>query len=270
MRCGIGSYTFTWAVGVPGHPPARPVTALELLDEARRLGVGVVQFCENLPLTRLAPEELERLQAMSQSAGLVVEVGTRSLNSANLRTNLDLVRRFGGSFLRLVIDQAGDEPSPEEVVTRLEPLKSEFTAVGVRLAIENHDRFPSAVLARIVQQLGRDYAGICLDTVNSFGALEGPPVVVENLGEYVLCLHAKDFIVRRVSHQMGFVLEGCPLGRGRLELVWLLDRLKGCPNQFDVILENWVTPSDSLDETIHRERAWAEEGVRFLQRAIPT
>ena len=35
MRLGIGSYTFTWAAGVPGHPPARPLTPRQLL-QARR------------------------------------------------------------------------------------------------------------------------------------------------------------------------------------------------------------------------------------------
>ncbi|NTW36601.1 MAG: hypothetical protein HGB17_10810, partial [Syntrophobacteraceae bacterium] len=50
MRLGIGSYTFPWAVGMPGHRPAQPMTALDLLDKATQLGVGVVQICDNLPL----------------------------------------------------------------------------------------------------------------------------------------------------------------------------------------------------------------------------
>ena len=44
----------------------------------------------------------------------------------------------------------------------------EFRAAGIQLAVENHDRFPASVLARLVERLGPDQAGICLDTVNSF------------------------------------------------------------------------------------------------------
>ena len=30
MRLGIGSYTYTWALGVPGHLPENPMTAADL------------------------------------------------------------------------------------------------------------------------------------------------------------------------------------------------------------------------------------------------
>ena len=50
------------------------------------------------------------------------------------------------------------------------------------LAIENHDRFNSTTLVEILERIDSDRVGICLDTVNSFGALEGPEVVLENLG----------------------------------------------------------------------------------------
>ena len=44
---------------------------------------------------------------------------------------------------------------------------------GVCLAIENHDRFPCATLAEILDRLDSPCAGICLDTANSLGCLEG-------------------------------------------------------------------------------------------------
>ena len=268
MRLGIGTYTFAWAVGVPGSLPVQPMSAFDLLNEAARLGVRVAQFCDNLPLVKLPASELEAFHQRVKKLGLEVELGTRGLAPENLRAHLRLAQRFGCSFVRLVIDSPGDEPAADETVARLKPLLPEFEAAGVRLAIENHDRFRSATLAWMIGQLGRDRVGICLDTVNSFGALEGPEVVVQNLGEFTLCLHVKDFTIRRVSHQMGFVVEGCAAGRGRLNVAWLLEALKTCPHPFNAILETWVTPGDSLDETIRRERAWAAEGVRHLRGLI--
>jgi sugar phosphate isomerase/epimerase len=153
-------------------------------------------------------------------------------------------------------------------VARLRPFLPDLAEAGLRLAIENHDRFSTRTLVWIVEQLGVERVGICLDTVNSFGALEGPEQVVKALGPHTLCLHIKDFVVRRVSYQMGFVVEGCPAGRGRLDVPWLLEALQTCPCPFNAILETWVTPGDSLAETIHRERAWTEEGVRYLRGLI--
>ena len=57
------------------------------------------------------------------------------------------------------------------------------------------------------------YVGICLDTVNSFGSLEGPEVVIETLAPYTVNLHIKDFDIRRTDHNMGFTIFGTPAGR---------------------------------------------------------
>jgi sugar phosphate isomerase/epimerase len=269
MRLGIGSYAFAWSIGVPGHEPKRRMSAFDLLEEARRLGVRVVQFCDNLPLVSLGPADLGEFERAFRQLGLTIELGTRGLEPGNLLDNLRLAQRFGCSFLRLVVDSKGDEPSPEQVVTRLRPHLTEFERAGVCLAIENHDRFTCETLLRIVDQLGKDRVGICLDTVNSFGALQGPDVVVGLLGPRTLCLHVKDITVRRMSHQMGFVDEGSAAGKGKLDIPWLLEKIRPCAPRCNAILETWVTPSDSLDETIHRERAWAEEGVRDLRTLIP-
>ena len=42
MRLGIGTYTFTWAIGVPGSTPARRMTALDLLEAAARLPIRLL------------------------------------------------------------------------------------------------------------------------------------------------------------------------------------------------------------------------------------
>jgi sugar phosphate isomerase/epimerase len=268
MRLGIGSYTFAWAIGVPGAPPAQALNAFDLLEKAAGLHVRVVQFCENLPLAQLSERELYSFERRVRELDLQVELGTRGLAPDNLRVNLKLAQRFGCNFLRLVIDSGGDEPAAEQVVARLEPILTEFEAVKVRLAIENHDRFRSATLAWIIQRLGPERVGICLDTVNSFGALEGPEIVAQTLAPYTLCLHVKDFTVRRPPHQMGFVVEGCAAGQGRLDVPCLLADLKVSPHPFNAVLESWVTPGEALEETIARECAWAEEGVRYLRRFI--
>ena len=269
MKLGVGSYTYTWGIGVPGQPPGHPITALGLLQEAKTLGAGVVQICDNLPLTRLAPPELDEFAALARANHISVELGTRGLEAENLLAYLELARRFEAPFVRVVVDTPGVEPSPQETVTRLAPVAARFAAAGVRLAIENHDRFPAAALAEIVEGIGRDRAGVCLDTVNSFGALEGPEVVVNILAPYTLNLHVKDFTIRRVSSQMGFIVAGCAVGQGRLNIPWLLGQLRAAGRDVNAIIELWTPFGPTLEETIARERAWAAESVRYLRSFIP-
>lgn len=268
MRLGIGSYAYAWSIGVPDYPPPQPMTAFDLLAEAERLGVRLVQVCDNLSLTRLSPAELDQFERRVSGAGMAVEVGMRGLQPDHVRAHLRLAQRFRSPFVRIVTDSAGDEPSPEEVVGRLRALLPEFQRAGVKLALENHDRFKARTLVGIIEQLGPEDAGICLDTVNSFGALEGPEVVVRQLAPYTLNLHVKDFTIERVASKMGFILTGSPAGRGRLDLPWLLRQLRLAGRDVNAILETWPPFGRTLEETLARERSWVEASVRHLRQLI--
>lgn len=259
MRLGVGSYTFPWAVGVPGYPPEAPLEAMGLLELAHRLGASAVQYCENLPLSRLSPAERERLRARAQELGLRVEVGLRGLEEQEILEGLELARFFGASFLRLVVDRPGDEPSAEEVVGRLRPLAEAFRRAGVRLGLENHDRFPCRTLRALVEALGRDWVGVVLDTANSLAAGEGWETVAAVLSPYAVQLHLKDFAVRRLPHMLGLLVEGAPLGRGLLPAEELLRM--GLPTT----LELWTPFQGELEATIALERRWAEESLAYAR-----
>lgn len=268
MRLGISSYTYTWAIGVPGYNPAQPLGYAALLQRAAELGVGVVQFADNLPLERLAQDELRALAQQAQALGIAVEVGTRGIDPRHLRCFVEIARAFSASFVRVVIDTAQHQPSPAEARALLNPLQADFQAAGVRLAIENHDRFSCHALARLVEDLGSDWVGICLDTVNSLGALEGTQQVVAALGQYTLNLHVKDFAVTRLGHQMGFLVEGRPAGQGRLDVPWLMGELQRLGRDPNAILELWTPPAERLEETIAKEARWAQESVAYLRTLI--
>jgi sugar phosphate isomerase/epimerase len=238
------------------------------LAKAVPLGVKVVQFCDNLPLTRLTARELDEFAAFAGQNQLAIEIGTRGIGADNLLAHLELARRFLAPFVRVVVDAKGDEPTPAETITRLRPLVARCREAGVKLALENHDRFSCQTLAQIVEALGREQTGICLDTVNSFGALEGPEVVVNILAPYTLNLHVKDFTIQRLSSQMGFTVAGCAAGQGRLNVPWLLDKLRAAGRDVNAIIELWTPLGASLEETIQREERWAAESVRYLRQFI--
>jgi len=265
MKLGIGSYTYTWAVGVPGHMPAIPLTALELCERAEGLGVEVVQLCENVPVSL---DALIDLSVFARQHSLVVEHGTRGLSNTALTTVFPRLISFETSFVRVVIDEGSDEPTPSEVVDRLQIWRRMLPG-GIMIALENHDRFSAQTLVKIIEEAGPDKVGITLDTVNSFGALEGPEHVVRTLAPYVLSLHVKDFTIRRVPSQMGFVIEGCPAGEGRLDIPWLLDTIREAGRDPNAIIELWTPPADTLEETIAREADWAERSVKYMRSLLP-
>lgn len=268
MKLGLSTYAYTWSIGVPGYPPEKPMTALDLLARAAHLGVCVVQVADNLPLDQLSPADLDAFQAYAVQQGIQVEVGTRGIAPAHLRCYLDLAVRFHSPILRVVIDTPTEHPSPEEVVETLAPLEAEFARAGVVLAIENHDRFAAPVLAEMVRRLETHWVGVCLDTVNSFGALEGPQAVVEVLGPLVVNLHVKDFTIFRAGHMMGFTIEGRPAGQGKLDVPWLIGVLQQYGRSFNAILELWTPPEPTLAETIAKEQQWAQASVAYLRGLI--
>lgn len=269
MHLGISSYTYTWAVGVPGHAPSAPLTAVGLLEKAADLGVRVVQIADNLPLHRLPPQELDELAGRARGLGISIEVGTRGIGREHLSAYLRLCERLESPILRVVVDTADHHPSDEEIVSTLRTLTRDFARADVRLAIENHDRFRAADLARIVRRVRSRHVRVCLDVGNSLGALEGPEVVVKTLAPLAVNLHVKDFIVRRVSHQMGFIVEGRPAGQGQLDIPWVLERIRNAGRDPNAILEQWTPPESDLTHTIAKEAEWAAASVGYLRRLIP-
>lgn len=268
MQLGLGSYAYAWAIGISGYPPAQPMTISTFLQRAAELGVRVVQIADNLPLHRLTSAEVEEVQHEAVRLNLQIEIGTRGIALSHLHTYLELAQRLRSPLLRTVVDTADHHPAPEEVVATLHPLMPDFEQAGVTLAIENHDRFKVRTLVDILRQVESTHIRICLDTVNSFGAGEGPEVVIEALGPYVVNLHVKDFSIRRHRHMLGFEIEGVPAGKGMLDVPALLATLSRLGRDCNAILETWPPPEPSVEQTIIKENEWVRESIHYLRTLI--
>lgn len=269
MRLGISSYTFSWAVGVPGREPPEPLTPLGLLDKAVSLGVRLVQVIDNMQLFGRPGAEIEAFRNRAVDLGIEIEIGTSGIRPDHLAAFLSLAQRLGSKIVRVLTDTADDKPSVADVEALLRESLPGYEKAGVCIAVENHDRIPTGEIARIMERIASPCLGVCLDTVNSFGALEGPEVVVRNLAPWVVNLHLKDFWIRRADHQMGFVIEGRPAGQGRLNVPWLLDELRKAGSDPNVVLELWTPEEPSLAETIAKEERWAWESISYLRGLIP-
>ena len=85
MRAGISSWSYPWAIGVPGYdPPPVPLDVFGLLGRAAALGAEVVQIADNLPVDELSAEDIDRLSAAARRAGIALELGTRGVEAPHL------------------------------------------------------------------------------------------------------------------------------------------------------------------------------------------
>jgi 3-oxoisoapionate decarboxylase len=268
VRLGIGSFAYAWAIGVPGFPPERPMTALELVRRAAALDVGLIQVGDNLPLSALSQAELTALATEADARGVAIEVGTRGIAPEHLERYLELATFFASPIVRVVIDTPDHHPDPDEVVATLAALMPAFERSQVILAIENHDRFRAATLVDVIDAIDSPSVGICLDTINSLGALEGPAEVTAALAPHVVSLHVKDVAIRRSNETMGFTVEGRPAGAGMIDIPWMVAEMRANARAPNAILELWPPRRPELAESIAIEDAWVVASVRYLRGVL--
>jgi sugar phosphate isomerase/epimerase len=242
--------------------------AAGLIRRAQELGLHVVQIADNIPLHQADSKQISVIRDVADRAGIELELGLRGLSERKIEEYIQLCGACNSRTLRAVIDAPGYEPPPAEVVRVVRAIVPRLRDAGVTLALENHDRFRARVLSAIISEIADAHVGICLDTANSFGALEGPEQIVETLGPQTVSLHIKDFIVVREPHQMGFRISGAPAGKGMLDVRCLLERLGSLGATGTVILELWPPPESTLEETAAKEKRWCEESIRYLRTLI--
>lgn len=268
VRLGISSYAFTWSVGIPGYLPDNPMDAFDLLRTASKLGVHLVQIADNLPLHKLTNSELCKLIDLANELNINIEIGTRGIANNNLLKYLEIAEFFRSPILRVVIDTPDHHPSEDEIVSTIKNIIQKFETAGITLAIENHDRFSSKTLSRIVYRIDSKYVGICLDSTNSFGTLERPQEVAKDLGELAVNIHLKDFVIHRLNHNLGFIIEGTPAGEGMLNIPQFLDQVFSYGRNPSVILELWTPPESDIKATMEKEMQWVNLSIKNLSKIL--
>ncbi len=268
MRLGLSSYTYTWAVGVPGSMPLKPLSATDLVDKAAESGLGLVQIADNLPLEKLNKDDLTNLRKYGTAKGVEIEMGGRGLTPEHTIKCLEAARSLNSPILRMVIDGAGYEPDLNSIISVIKELLPEFKSRKIKLALENHDRFKAREFEKIIHSAGSDWVGICLDSVNSMGAGEGFEEVSKILLPYTINLHVKDFTIRRVSHKMGIIIEGSTAGKGMLNIRELVNKLYFTNSCQSAILELWTPPEKEIADTILKEEKWADQSIEYLKSVL--
>ncbi len=269
MKLGISSYTYPWAIGLPGASPSSPLTPIQLLEKAGELGVGLVQFGPNLPIGRLSEKELREVVKAAKGLKIDLEMATLGLDPAHLKKQIQFARKNGLILLKTTPELPdGQIPSRTELENCLRAVAGDLAAEKIGLAIDN-SRIAASELNEILESIRSPWLGAALDTANPLALPQGWQVSVRVLGHRTLSLHIKDFVVEQEANGMGFTVEGCAAGKGRLNIPWIVESFAALRIQPSAILETWTPRQATLDETIALEHAWAVQGVEYLRHYIP-
>jgi sugar phosphate isomerase/epimerase len=277
MKLGINTYTFMWSIGFQGvnpvypakaaRPPV-PLTPLGLLEKARSLGVKLVQTGPNLPMDRLRDVDLDGFISTAHDWGIQLELGTRGLDREHLVRQTVLAKRMGATLIRTLPELGGEYVSDcLLILPALRAILPLLEGEGLRLAIEN-GRIPARDLRWLMDEIDSPHMGVVLDMVNSLAVPEGWKEVTRGLAQHTMCVHYKDFTIRRAWHMMGFICDGAPCGKGLLDPEWLFATLQASPYDYNVIVELWPPEQETIESTIALEQQWSVESVQFLRDYI--
>ncbi|HTS70952.1 MAG TPA: TIM barrel protein [Terriglobia bacterium] len=269
MKLGISSYTYQWAVGLPDAIPSHPLLPLQLLEKARDLGVGLVQYGANMPLDQLPKEKLDEILQHASTWGIDLEMGTLGVEPQHLREQLRFAKRIGAILLKTTLGRPdGSIPLRTQIEQSLRAVLNELADGEIRLAIDN-SRVPARELNEILECLHNPCLGAGLDTVHPLALPEGWQLSIRVLAHRTMSLHIKDFVVEPAAWRMGFSVKGCPVGKGLLNIPWLVESFARLRINPSAIVETWTPMQQTVEETIALEDAWAKQGVEFLRTFIP-
>jgi sugar phosphate isomerase/epimerase len=268
MKLGISSYTFPWAIGLPNAIPDNPLKPLQLLEKAHELGVGLVQFGPNMPLDKLPEKELREVVKNANSWKIDLEVATEGIDPGHLRNQIQFAKRIDAILLKTTPEHpVGQVPMQTEISNCLGAIVGDLAKEKIGLAIDN-SRIPAQQLNELLGSIRSPWLGAAIDTANPLALPQGWQISVRVLGHRTLSLQIKDVMVHPEKHGMGFSVRGCPVGKGQLNIAWMVESFASLRIEPSAILESWTPEQETLRETIALEDEWAKQGVDYLRRFI--
>ncbi len=261
MSVGLSTYAFFWRMSARAP---RPLSLEAVVEQTAAAGAQVLQICDHPGLAAMSAAELAELRALGDGLGVAFEVGFRGVRAAQLLRFLEVARALGAGVVRTMLSAGDDRPALSEAVAELRAAVPRFDDAGVRLGLETYEVFSTAELVRVIEEVGESALGVCLDPANTVARLEHPKETIDQVTDYVVNLHVKDFAFQRASGLVGFTLSGCELGTGLLDVEYLYARVRPEARGISQIVEHWLPWQGSAAATIEAEERWTERSLAVM------
>ncbi len=249
QRLGVDSYSLR----------SQGWDAFDFLAYAARIGLDNVHFSERRNLASLDRGYLESLKRRADELGLALEIGLGSFDKyaasfaadlgsgeQQLGTYVEAAAVVGSPIVRCFLGTQVDRNGPvpfkqhlEECVRVLRAVAPACRKHGVKIAVENHGGVD--LLARelrwLIEEVGPDTVGACLDTGNPAYGGEDPVLSAELLAEYAVSTHVRDTAVWETED--GAMAQWTVLGQGNVDLKRILailaEKAPHCPVDLEII-----------------------------------
>lgn len=285
MRLGVDSYSLRW----------QGWDAFQLLEYAARLGLDNVHFSERRNFASLDPDYLRGLKQRADELGLAIEAGMGSFDRYSSSFNpalgsgeqqltdlLGAAKVVGSPVVRCFLgaqnDRLGSVPFQQhfdEAARTLRAVAPLARDLGIKVAVENHGGVDllARELRALIEEVGPDAVGACLDTGNPVYGGEDPVLSAEVLAPYVVTSHVRD--TRAWATENGAMVQWAPLGQGDVELKRILtilaEQAPDAPIDLEIITGGAPKALDYLDEGSDYWRMYpdlpARDFARFLALA---
>lgn len=262
MAIGLSTYAFFWRIS---ERVERPLTLHDMLEQTRDGDCSVLQICDYRPLESMSVAELAAVRRSAEELGVQLELGTRGITFEHLNRYLEFAEQLDVTLVRSMVNSADHRPTDDEAIGLLAKAASEFAERGVTLALETYEQVPSARLVGIIEAVGSESLGICLDPANCVAGLELPTDVVARSAPYVKNWHVKDFAFTRQAGWVGFTLTGCPLGEGLLDFDGVVAAIHPARGDINQIVEHWLPWQGDAETTSALESQWTQHNVNYLR-----
>ena len=262
-----------------------------LVDYAASLKLDTLFITDLDAYESLEPGYLESLRAKAAGNGLQIIAGSWSIcptskvfrkqwgtAKEHLALGIRVAQAVGSPVVRVILGNREDRLTEGGIQARIrdtvkvcQALRSRAIDAGVTIAVENHGGDMQAwELAQLVEEAGRDYVGVNLDSGNAVMTMEDPLASLEILGPYTLATSLRDSAVWESAN--GATFQWTAMGDGDLDLRQYFERFAQlCPR----VAVNIETISGSNREIPYLTEAFwkaypqarAKDFARFLALA---
>ncbi len=259
------------------RPEDRFADPIRFLEYARSLGAGGVQVGIGARDDRYADDLRARAGAASMGLEGIITPPRDEGDLPRFEAEIRTARRAGAAIVRTALlagrryetfdSMAGFRDFAARSARSLALAAPVVVRHDVRLAVENHKDFRADELLALLDRLGCDHVGVCLDLGNGLALLEDPAEVVEALAPRAISTHIKDMAIE--EYERGFRIAEVPLGAGVIDLPGAVRALRAARPEIRLNLE--MITRDPLDVPCLGDRYWAtfpDLPGRHLARAL--
>jgi sugar phosphate isomerase/epimerase len=237
LRLGIDAYSlraFQWK-------------DIQLIDYAASLGVDAMQIDMGDFASR-EPEHIRTVREHAAARGIHLDAATGCVCPVSssfqpktkdpvqyLTESMLTANELGAKVLRCFISSPAERRSLvpvrsliDSTIPVLRSVRQRAKDLDLRIAVENHGDLTAHEMRELIETVGKDFVGSCLDTGNPMWVLEDPADTVEILGPYALTSHVRDSVLYEHAH--GAAFQWVAMGDGTMDWPRILDGFRRlCP-----------------------------------------